>query len=55
MKYKVDILETLKKTVSVEADSPSEAREIVMGNYFDAEYILTGDDFYDVEFEPSEI
>ncbi len=55
MKYKVDILETLKRTVTVEAESADAARNIVMGDYFDAEYILGNDDFYDVEFEPVEI
>ena len=53
MKYKVEITETLKKIVEVEAESAAAARQIVNDRYHDAEddYILTDANYYDTEFE----
>lgn len=51
MKYRVEIRETLRKVVEVEAESPSQAIEKVREQWLDEEYVLGGDDFYDVEFE----
>lgn len=54
MIYKVEILETLRKVVKVEAESPAKAREIVSERWYNGDYVLGEDDFYDVEFEPFE-
>ena len=53
MKYKVEITETLKKIVEVDAESAKEAKQIVMDRYHEAEddYILTDANYYDTEFE----
>lgn len=47
MKYKVEITETLKKVVEVEAENPTEAKEIAKENYFNAAegYILDSADY----------
>ena len=52
-KYKVEITETLKKIVEVEAESAPAARQIVKDRYHDTEddYILTDANYYDTEFE----
>ena len=52
-KYKVEITETLKKIVEVEAESAAVARQIVKDRYHDTEddYILTDANYYDTEFE----
>ena len=52
-KYKVEITETLKKIVEVEAESVAAARQIVKDRYHEAEddYILTDANYYDTEFE----
>ena len=52
-KYKVEITETLKKIVEVEAESAAAARQIVNDRYHDTEdeYILTDANYYDTEFE----
>ena len=53
MKYKVEITETLKKIVEVDAESEAAARKIVKDRYHNAEdeYILTDANYYDTEFE----
>ena len=53
MKYKVEITETLKKIVEVDAESAAAARKIVKDRYHNAEdeYILTDANYYDTEFE----
>ena len=52
-KYKVEITETLKKIVEVEAESAAAARQLVKDRYHEAEddYILTDANYYDTEFE----
>lgn len=50
MEYSVEIVETLKKTVAVEADSPEAASELVREQYRNQRHILTSDDFLDVDF-----
>jgi hypothetical protein len=50
MCYEVTIIETLKKAVTVEANSREEAEQIISGDWYDSEYILDADDFVDVEF-----
>ena len=53
MKYKVEITETLKKIVEVDAESATAAKQIVNDRYHDTEdeYILTDANYYDTEFE----
>lgn len=48
--YKVEIKETLKMTVDIEADSPAEAEEIAERNWQNSEYILDADCFDGAEF-----
>ena len=52
MKYKVEITETLKKVVEVEAENPTEAKEIAEENYNNAaeDYILMYNDYEHTEF-----
>ena len=50
--YDITIRETLEMTVTVEAESREEARQIVGGRWKDSEYILDADSFKDVEFYP---
>lgn len=49
-KYKIEVVETLKRTIDVSANSPEEARQKVMDMYYDQEIILSGDDYYETEF-----
>ena len=49
--YEVDITETLKTKVFVEADSSEEAEEIVSDGWCKSEYILTAEDFIGVSFK----
>ena len=53
MKYKVEITETLKKIVEVDAENALSARKIVKDRYHNMEddYILTDANYYDTEFE----
>ena len=51
MTYEVLITETLQRKVKVEAETQAQARELVMERWHNEEYVLGGDDFYDVEFE----
>ena len=53
MKYKVEITETHKKIVEVDAESAAAARKIVKDRYHNAEdeYILTDANYYETEFE----
>jgi len=48
--YQVQIKETLAMTVTVEAKSAAEARDIVEKGWNDAEYILDSDHFQSVNF-----
>ena len=50
--YDVTITETLEMTVTVEAESREEARQIVADRWKNSEYILDADSFKDVEFYP---
>ena len=51
MKYIIDIIETLKKSVDIEADNEYEAEGKAARMYNNQEIILTADDFDDVQFE----
>ena len=48
--YQVLIKETLAKTVTVEAESAAQARQIVERNWKNSEYILDADHFKGVTF-----
>lgn len=52
--YKVTITETLKKTVTVEAENREAAEQLVNDAWRRAEYILDAEDFEGVEFEAEE-
>ena len=51
--YDITIQETLEMTVTVEAESREEARQIVSDNWKKGEYILDADSFKDVKFYPT--
>ena len=48
--FKVTITETLKKSVTVEADSREEAEQLVSDRWHNSDYILDADDFQGVTF-----
>lgn len=52
VKYKVEVLETLKKVEEIELPlgSDNEARQKVMDMYYDGEIVLSADDYYETEF-----
>ncbi len=50
-KYKVEITETLQKTVEVEEDNKEEALHKVMKMYKNEEVILDYNDFVDLDFK----
>ena len=50
-KYKVEITETLQKTVEVEADSKEDALHKAMKMYKKEEVILDYNDFVDLDFK----
>jgi len=52
--YDVTITETLRKTVTVEAESMAEAEQKVNDAWHNSEYILDAEDFVGVEFESGE-
>ena len=49
-KYKIEITETLQKTVEVEADSKENALRQVMNMYKKEEIILDDNDIVDLDF-----
>ena len=51
-KFKVEITETLKKVVEVEAENAKMAKEIAERNYYEAkeDYILTDNDHEQTDF-----
>lgn len=54
-KYKVDITETAKMTVEVEAENREAAEEMVTESWYRGEYILDADNFVEADFEAEEI
>ncbi len=52
--YEITISETLKKSVTVKADSIEEAKQLVSDKWNNSEYILDADDFTEVIFECEE-
>lgn len=48
--FEVTITETLKKSVTVEADSREEAKQLVSDRWHNSDYILDADDFQGVTF-----
>lgn len=51
MRFIVEITETLTKQVEVEAENAEMARSKVKEMWDDEEIVLTGDDFWEVQFE----
>jgi hypothetical protein len=49
--YMVEITETLQKQVTVEANSPDEAVELVEKSYRNSDNILDADNFVGVDFK----
>jgi hypothetical protein len=49
--FKVEVMETLVRIVTVEATSEEDAIKFVMYDYNNAELVLDSDDFFDVDFE----
>ena len=49
--YDVTITETLKMTVTMEAESQLEAEQMVSDNWRNQEYILDADNFTGVDFK----
>lgn len=49
-KYKVEITETLQKTIEVEADNKEDAMHKVMKMYKNSEVILDDNDFVNLDF-----
>lgn len=49
--FEVTITETLKKTVTVEAESKLEAQQLVNEQWNRSEHVLDAEDFFGVEFE----
>ncbi|MCD8089295.1 MAG: DpnD/PcfM family protein [Clostridiales bacterium] len=54
-KYMVIIRETLEKEVYIEAETAEEAEAAVEYGWRNEDYILTADDFADVDYETEEI
>lgn len=52
VKHQVEIIETLRKVVEIELpeNSNKDARQIAMDRYHDGDIILSGDNYYDTEF-----
>lgn len=50
-KYVVSIYETLAKNIEVEAENYSDAIKKVREKYNNEEIVLSGDDYYDTEFD----
>jgi hypothetical protein len=50
IKYEVEILETLSRTIDVEAATPDEALYIVKERYRKEDIVLESNDFFDVDF-----
>ena len=50
--YDIKILETLEKTVTVQAPSREAAQEQVQQAYYNSEHILDSENFTGVQFEP---
>ena len=50
-KFMVTIIETLQRTVEVEADNPHEAEQMVSDGWNSSKHIFGSGDFVDVEFE----
>ena len=48
--FKIEIVETLIRIVTIEAKTKDEAMDSLMRDYSNAEVVLDADDFFDVEF-----
>ena len=48
--YEVEIVETLSRVITVEANNHAEAKAIAKGKYYGEEVVMDEDDYYGVEF-----
>lgn len=53
-KYEIEIIETLSKTISIEAHSESEAIRLVKEKYRNEEFVLDETNYLDTEFIQTE-
>ena len=51
MMFKVTIIETLKRTVTVEADNRDDAEQMVSDDWHNSKYVLDSGDYTGVRFE----
>lgn len=54
MKYEVTITEILQRVVTVDADSQSEAEELVQEQWNNEEHVLGAEDFVEANFDGKE-
>lgn len=50
MKFDVTITETLQRVVTIEADTPEEAKEITEDRWYEGHIVLESDDLVEVDF-----
>lgn len=53
-KYKIPIIETLRRDVIIEAEDRDEAYEILSAKYYSGEIVLVAEDFYGSDFGEAE-
>jgi hypothetical protein len=53
-KFKITVIETLEKTIEVEADDKADAQRKALQMYKDEEIVLTSDDYVDYEIAVEE-
>jgi hypothetical protein len=54
MRYKVEIIETLTRTIFILATSKEEAESIIRHKYRDQEIVLSSNDYVSVEYHVQE-
>lgn len=50
MKFNVTITETLQRVVTIEADTPDEAKGLAEDGWYEGHIVLESDDFVEVDF-----
>lgn len=54
MKFKIEITETLQRTIEVEASSQEQALKHIREQYASGEIVLDSNDYVDTRFDPLE-
>ncbi|MFA5629047.1 MAG: DpnD/PcfM family protein [Dehalococcoidales bacterium] len=49
-KFNIEIIETLSRTIEIDAEDESEALNIIYGKYHNAEIVLSAEDYMDTAF-----